>query len=131
MGGCLGYLTMVRIRQHGANGQLFDLNGFLPDIDTLCPIDEWEISVSECLGEGADAVEALGSSNPAKIAADDLRALYEGVYQTIDGQFVGYQGGKERCRLIAVDSSYWEVVGPPELEAAFAHKYGPYVPWTP
>jgi hypothetical protein len=122
---------MVRVRQHGDEGQLFDLNGFFPDIDTLCPVDEWEISVNECLGEGSDAIEALGSSTPAKIAADDLRALYEGVYQTIDGQFIGYHGGNECCRLMAVDASYWEVIGPPKLEEAFARKYGLYVPWTP
>lgn len=122
---------MVRIRQHGDEGQLFDLNGFFPDVETHCPVDEWEITVSECLGDGADAVEALSSAKPAKIAADDLRALYQNIYQTIDGRFVGYLGGRERCRLIAVDASYWEVVGPPEFEATFVRKYGAYVPWTP
>ncbi|MET2527160.1 hypothetical protein [Ralstonia pseudosolanacearum] len=119
---------MVRIRQHGANGELFDLNSFFSDIDTLCPAEEWEVSVSECLGDGATEVESLGVSKPSLVTTDHLRAFYRGVYQTIDGEFVGYRGGTECCRLVAVDSSYWEITGSPDFEAAFALKYGLYVP---
>lgn len=118
---------MVRIRQHGADGELFDLNTFIGDVDALISVDEWQVSVSECLGDGATDVEALGVSRPGLVASKDLRALYEHVYQTIDGEFIGLRAGKECCRLVAVDSSYWEIVGPVEFEANFLLKYGPYV----
>lgn len=119
---------MVRIQKHGANGELFDLNAFLADLDTLCPAEEWEVSVGECLGDGAAEVESFGFSKPSLVTTEHLRTLYRNVYQTIDGEFIGYRGGKEHCRFVAVDSSYWEIVGPPDFEAAFALKYGLYVP---
>jgi hypothetical protein len=118
---------MVRIRQHGANGELIDLNTLIGDVDVLIPVDEWQVSVSDCLGDGAADVEALGVSRPGLVASKDLRALYEHVYQTIDGEFIGLRAGKECWRLVAVDSSYWEVFGRAEFEAAFLLKYGPYV----
>ncbi|HEX8609959.1 MAG TPA: hypothetical protein VF800_01555 [Telluria sp.] len=118
---------MVRIRQHGAGGELFDLNMLIADVDALIKVDEWQVSVSECLGDGAADVEALGVSRSGLIASEDLRNLYKHVYQTIDGEFTGLRAGKESCRLVAVDSSYWEVFGPSEFEAAVLLKYGPYV----
>jgi hypothetical protein len=118
---------MVRIRQDGADGEFIDLNTLIGDVDALIPVDEWQVSVSECLGNGAADMEALGVSRPGLVASQDLRALYKHVYQTIDGEFIGLRAGKECCRLVSVDSSYWEVFGPPEFEAAFLLKYGPYV----
>ena len=117
---------MVRIRQHGDNGELYDLNEFLKDIALLCPLDEWHVSVSECLGQCADDVEAIGASEPASISNDTLCTLYRNIYQTIDGEFVGFRSGNEILRLLAVDSSYWELTGPSDLEAALVRKCGPY-----
>lgn len=63
---------MVRIQQHGANGELFDLNAFLADFDTLCPAEEWEVSVRECFGDGAAEVEAIGISKPSLVTTEHL-----------------------------------------------------------
>lgn len=118
---------MVRIRQHGAGGELFDLNILIEDVEALIPVDEWQVCVSECLGIGAADVEALGVSRSGLVTSEDLRTLYKNIHQTIDGEFIGLRAGKECFRLVAVDSSYWEVFGPSEFEAAVLLKYGAYV----
>ena len=117
---------MVRIRQHGENGELYDLNEFLTEIAVLCPPDEWHVAVRECLGKGADDVEALDTPESRLVSNGTLRALYRNIYQTIDGEFIGLRSGIEIFRLLAVDSSYWEITGSPELEAAFVRSYGLY-----
>jgi len=48
---------MVRIRQHGSQKELYDINLFLTDIDKYFEIDEWAIDIAWCLGEGAMEIE--------------------------------------------------------------------------
>ena len=117
---------MVRIRQHGDNGELYDLNEFLKDLAVLSPMDEWHVSVDECLGDGAAEVEALGTSGTKSIPNDTLCTLYRNIYQTIDGEFIGFRSGIEIFRFLAVDSSYWEITGSPDVEATFVRRYGLY-----
>lgn len=49
---------MIRIRQHGHAGDLFDLNAFFEDVAAFCKVEQWQIRVQECLGEGAPEFEA-------------------------------------------------------------------------
>ncbi|MFC3147806.1 hypothetical protein [Piscinibacterium candidicorallinum] len=114
---------MVTIRQHSTAGELIDFNTLLPDVEAFCSVDEWVVQVDECIGIGAREIEAQTASEPAVLRPDELRAWYGGVLQTIDGSFIGVCQGEECCRLTAVDSSFWEVSGPPDFEAHMKGKY--------
>jgi hypothetical protein len=71
---------------------------------------------------------ALNGRQPdfARMGASAFQPFYAGIFQTIDGEFVGFAQGLEVCRLLAVDSSYWEVTGSPAFEATMLRRYGPY-----
>jgi hypothetical protein len=116
---------MVQIRQHGPNGELFDITSFLGDIDHFFCVDQWRVRVWECVGKEAIQVEPL-TAEEQTLSDRDFRAMYRGVHQTIDGSFVALAGGHERCRLEAVDSSFWEITATPEFEAHMMAKYGRY-----
>lgn len=118
---------MVLIRQHGNLGELFDMNTFFTDFEILRHIEEWKVSIQECLGEGALAIENRSSKEAILLTYQELREIYRGIYQTIDGSFVGIFQGLERCRFEAIDSSFWKVSGPVELESQMVEKYGAYV----
>ena len=118
---------MVLIRQHGSPGELFDMNTFFTDFESLRLIEEWQVSVQECLGEGALSIEKRSSQEAMLLTSRELRESYRGIYQTIDGSFVGISQGREHCRLEAIDSSFWEVSGSVELEAQMVERYGAYV----
>ena len=115
---------MICISQHGPAGTLFDLNAFLDDVAAFVDVDQWQVSVEQCLGENALRIEAQTFPEPALFDPAELRALYRGIYQTIDGLFTGLRDGRPQCELVAVDSSFWEVSGPPQFEAHMQHKYG-------
>lgn len=117
---------MVRIPQHRADRRLVDLRELLVEVERLCRVEQWRVRVQECLGEGSAEIERLGENAPALVDAQTLASLYEHIYQTIDGEFVGLAGGRQICRLVAVDSSFWEIEGRPELESALLAKYGSY-----
>lgn len=117
---------MILIRQHGRDGELFDLNAFLDDVAELCPVEQWRVCVQVCLGKGSREIEAMSFPQSTLICAEQLRDAYRGIYQTFDGSFVGFKSGKELFRLEAVDSSFWEVSGPMEFEAHMLKKYGLY-----
>ncbi len=117
---------MVIIRQHGPNGELFDFNAFVAEVEELQFIDEWQFRIEECLGNGAEEIERLSYLKAARMGADEFKSKYKEIYQTIDGEFVGFKKGRESCRLLAVDSSYWEVSGSNKLEADMVGRYGHY-----
>jgi hypothetical protein len=114
---------MVIIRQHGSNGELFDISGFLADVDRFVQPDTWHIAVEWCLGDRALEIEQLSASG-LSIPDAEFRFLYRGIYQTIDGRFVGLAGGDRAFELSAVDSSFWEVAGSPAFESHMLATYG-------
>ena len=114
---------MVTIRQHGEGHTLFDIVNFFADIDRFLRLDAWDINVYDCLGDGAMEIEersacGLVLTDPA------FRNLYRGIYQTIDGRFAGWSDGQMAIELKAVDSTFWEVSGPPDFEAHMLATYG-------
>lgn len=117
---------MITIPQHGNKGELYDFNQFLEHIEELQAIVHWRIRIEECLGEGSVSIEDETYPKCRVFSAMDLRARYKDIYQTIDGEFVGLDGEGEVCRLIAVDSSYWEVSGSAALEKLMSDRYGAY-----
>jgi len=114
---------MVVIRQHGPNSELFDISCFLADVDRFVRPDAWHITIDQCMGDGALEIEQLTASGLSMPDAQ-FRALYRGIYQTIDGRFVGLAGGERVFELLAVDSSFWEVSGSPAFESHMLATYG-------
>lgn len=117
---------MVRIRQHGTQGELFDVAAFLADVDRFVAPDAWRIAVDECLGDRAPEIEQIAATT--KLSDSEFRALYNGIHQTIDGRFAGFRTDELLCELVAVDSSYWEISGPGEFEAHMLKTYGAWSP---
>lgn len=117
---------MVIIPQHGPNGTLFDFNTFVAEMKGLQKVEEWRFRIEWCIGVGADEIENLGFPEAMKMAASDFKAKYRNICQTVDGEFVGLVQGQEVCRLLAVDSSCWEVSGSEELENEMMNRYGLY-----
>lgn len=117
---------MVVIQQHGPKGQLFDLNTFIAEISDLYKVEQWRIRIEECLGFGADEIEKSSFPQWIELDQENFKKLYDGIYQTIDGEFIGMADGHEFCRLLAVDSSYWEISGTPEFESKMLNRYGAY-----
>lgn len=114
---------MVTIRQHGTNGELFDISSFFTDIDRFVQPDTWQITVNECMGGRALEIEQLSSSG-LTLTDSSFRSLYRDIYQTIDGRFVGLSDGESVLELLAVDSSFWEVSGPLAFESHMLATYG-------
>ena len=114
---------MVIIRQHGSNGELFDISAFLADIDGFFQPDAWHITIDECTGDRALEIEQLTAAGLSMSDAD-FRSLYRGIGQTIDGRFVGSARGERLFELMAVDSSFWEVSGSQLFESHMLSTYG-------
>lgn len=114
---------MVRIRQHGDDQVLFDMVGFLADIDKFVRPDTWEIDIHDCLGVRAPEIEEWSASG-LTLTDPAFRSLYAGIYQTIDGTFVGLSNGQKVIELKAIDSTFWEMSGPPDFEAHMLSTYG-------
>ena len=114
---------MVTIRQHGNRGELFDISSFLNDIDRFARPDTWRIVIDQCRGDRAEEIEKLSSSGYS-VTESSFRSLYRGIDQTIDGHFVGLRDGKPLFELLAVDSSFWKVSGPPDFESHMLATYG-------
>lgn len=107
---------MVIIRQHGKNGELFDMASFFGAIDRFA-------KPNQCVGGNALEIEnrtagGLSMSDPV------FRNMYRDIHQTIDGHFVGLAGGERVFELRAVDSSFWEVTGSPAFESHMLQTYG-------
>ena len=116
---------MVSIPQHGPAGELNDIQTFLLDIDKFFVIDSWHVKVDECLGDGASYIEQV-SAVEVHMTDSEFRTTYRGIYQTIDGSFVASSNGEEKCRLLAIDSTSWDVSGSDEFEDYMLRKYGGY-----
>lgn len=114
---------MVVIGQHGESGELFDINSFLSAIDRFAKPDTWQVTVDQCLGDRALEIEQLTAAG-LSMSDTQFRAMYRGVNQTIDGCFSGSAGGIRVFELRAVDSSFWEVTGPPALESHMLTTFG-------
>ena len=117
---------MISIRQHGDFEELFDMVIFKGDIERFFVVEEWEIQIDWCLGERAQEIEKI-STKPARIKNLEFWQLYAGIYQTVDGCFSGLINGFERCRLQAVDSSFWNISGSIEFEKHMECMYGTYL----
>ena len=118
---------MVIIRQHGSDSELFDILDFLADVDRFVQPDAWHIVIEQCMGDRAAEIEQLTSSG-LSVSDAEFRSLYRGIYQTIDGHFVGLAGGECVFELLAVDSSFWEVTGSPAFESHMLATYGAWQP---
>lgn len=114
---------MVVVRQHGTNSELFDISRFLVDVDRFAKPDSWHITIDDCMGDRALEIEQLAASG-LSMSDIEFRALYSGIYQTIDGRFIGLAGGERVFELLAVDSSFWEVTGLPAFESHMLATYG-------
>jgi len=117
---------MVRIRQHGPARGLFDISDFLADIDWHFDIDEWRVEVACCVGAGAGEIEGR-TVYGRRFSDAQFRAMYQGIFQTIDGQFLLYARRQRVARLEVVDSSYWEIESSPAFEQNMLGKYGAYL----
>lgn len=114
---------MIAIPQHGPSGELNDVQSFLYDVDKFFAIDSWRVKVDECLGEGASHIEQI-SANELEMSDAEFRITYRGIYQTIDGSFVALSNGEEKCRLLAIDSTSWDISSSDEFEDYMTRKYG-------
>lgn len=117
---------MIRIRQHGPEGELYDFNTFLSDIPRLRNITHWRVRIEWCLGNRAGGIEHLCSTEFVDLSSRELAEMYREIYQTVDGEFIGQLEGKQFCHPAAVDSSWWEISGPDELEQEMLGRYGAY-----
>ena len=96
------------IRQHGENGEHYDMSSFFEDFDRYFHVKRWQIQVDWCQGDGSSEIERQ-SENGLSIMDTEFRELYRNIYQTIDGEFQAFDGERRVARLLAIDSSYWEV----------------------
>ena len=101
-------VKVSRVNQHGKDGQLYDISELLAIADQFFNIEYWKIEVEWCQGENALEI-AKRSSGGMELPDDKFRSMYTGVYQTIDGVFEAYDNDGLLARLVAVDSSFWEV----------------------
>ena len=114
---------MVRVRQHGDDGQLFDMPAFLPVVEQSLQPEEWLLDIEWCTGESADTLQGL--SPEELVPHSTLVSLVSGLRQTIDGTYRCIRSGQPVAELRAVDSSFWEVSGPQQFEAEMLALCGP------
>lgn len=116
---------MKRIRQHAENSQLNDIAAFITFLESKLDIISWDYSVDWCSGENASTIEA-SSPYPSHVSHKEFCHLYKSIFQTIDGEFK-IQTSKGYVRLLAVDSSFWEIESDIHgIEEAFEKKYGKF-----
>jgi hypothetical protein len=88
------------------------------------------VRIDECTCPNALALMELTSKGPCRISPLAFSGICLNMHQKIDGEFVAYVGEMEVIRLLAFDSSYWEITGPADFEREMLLKYGAYVPWN-
>ncbi|MDH5447163.1 MAG: hypothetical protein OEY52_16560 [Gammaproteobacteria bacterium] len=117
---------MICIRQHSEDNKLNDINQFLIDIDQYFKVESWIIEIDECLGDNATSIE--NESRGGKEFSDEIfRSRYKSIYQTIDGSFSIKENGHVVAKLLAVDSSSWDIESSnPNFEKHMLSKYGAY-----
>lgn len=114
---------MISIPQHGADGALHDIAAFLPILDRYCAPDAWTIRIYACMGPGALEIERRSLSG-LTLSDTGFRALYAGIWQTIDGDFTLLRDGIAIATLVALDSTCWEIAGPADLESHLLTTFG-------
>lgn len=121
---------MIRIRQHGNDGQLNDMHSFIGDVSGYFKITHWVIQIEECIGFESEVMESTYKT-PKKYSSKGLASLYARTTQTIDGLITAYENENSAVRLLAVDSSYWEVDSQDfEFLKFMENKYGAYTKIT-
>lgn len=121
---------MIRIRQHGENGELYDMHNFIIDVCDHFEIKYWIIQIEECIGFESESMEKT-YDNPRKYTSKGLVSLYSRTTQTIDGLLTAYEDGDPVVKLLAIDSSYWEVDSKNEQFVKYMEsKYGAYSKFT-
>ncbi len=87
----------------------------------------WSIEPNlDALGEGMGEADAIAAGNPVDL--DQLVAVFERIYQVIDGTIVGVHSDGSRVEIGVVDNTYLDVVSQdPELHKYCASLFGPPV----
>ncbi len=121
---------VIRIRQHGENGDLYDMHNFIRDVCKHFEIKYWIIQIEECIGFESESMEKT-YDNPRKYTSKGLESLYSRTTQTIDGSLTAYENTESAVKLLVVDSSYWEVDSKSEIFLNYMEsKYGIYSKFT-
>ena len=119
---------MKTIRQHGSDGTLYDINSFLDDIDEYFNATYWIAGNLDLLGENALEVEKYFGGG-RKVPDHEFRKLYQGIYQTIWGDFELISGPAVSIKLHAIDSTCWDIeCEKTEFLIHMEEKYGRYLP---
>jgi hypothetical protein len=117
---------MIRIPQHRTDGKLNDLRSFIIDLEAFQrEVGHWRVRVQDCIGESSLVLEEL-TAQTAKLSHKGFENLCYCIHQTVDGVFEGIVDDEVVVRLVAVDSTYWEISAPTELEQEILAKYGEY-----
>ncbi len=117
---------MIQIRQHGDNDELFDIKQFFEDIEMFFNVDKWLVEIEWC-----SAVNAIAIQNETKgikeYSNSSFKKLYSGITQTIDGRFELRDNNITIIKLLAFDSSFWEIESSNiSFEEHMLTKYGAY-----
>lgn len=99
----------VVIPQHSEDSKkLFDIVNFVVDIDLFFTVTDWEIFVDWCTGENSANIEKQ-SRNGVTLSNSAFREMYSGVTQTIDGEFLLKESELVVAKLVAIDSTCWDI----------------------
>ncbi|MEM7430335.1 MAG: hypothetical protein AAF351_00220 [Pseudomonadota bacterium] len=99
---------IIKIRQHGTDGKLFDMGDFISDVLQFHAVSHWIADIEWALGSQGEKADSTAIQK-RQYSTKGLTSLYQDIYQTIDGSITAVNESAEVARLTAVDSSYWEV----------------------
>lgn len=102
---------MIRDISPTENALAFDLIDILRAIGPQAERSIWKFEGLECLGDAADHLHAV-SDNASVIDGKDLVRLASQIYQSIDGDFLGYRNDHDKHPWIvirAVDGTSFDV----------------------
>ncbi len=117
---------MIQIRQHGESDQLYDMHTFINDVSDYFEVTHWIIQIEECIGFESESMEKTYKS-PRKYSTKGLASLYSRTTQTVGGLLTAYEDKNPVVKLLAIDSSYWEVESQNEEFLKYMKsKYGIY-----
>ena len=87
---------------------MYDIMQFLEDIDQYFQVEKWQIQIDWCQGDNSVNIEKE-TKNKKEYSDKEFRKIYSNIFQTIDGYFKLMAKNEVIAKLIAVDSSYWEI----------------------
>ncbi|MEM7169859.1 MAG: hypothetical protein AAF530_06790 [Pseudomonadota bacterium] len=99
--------SKVEIRQHGEDGQIYDMPSFFEDLEKFFSITKWHVDMDWCLGNRAGELVKTLKASSGSLSDHDLRHFYEEIFQTVDGEFAGFKDDKYEVKLTAFDSTLW------------------------